>query len=112
MFSAWTNHFLPSFGGSQKIPRVVMSGSNLRNVNSQVDCPLICLIFGGSNLGVIEQKKRSPRKKRYIFVTKIDKVEQEIKQKLERSASKLDRPTSEMPGMHQPSAFSTKILLQ
>ena len=38
-------------------------------------------------------------------------MEQEIKEKLERSASKLDRPTPEMPGMHQPSAFSTKILV-
>ena len=33
-----------------------------------------------------------------------------MKEKLDRSASKLDRPTSEMPRMHQqPSAFSTKI---
>ena len=37
-------------------------------------------------------------------------MEQEIKEKLDRSASnKLDRPTSEMPGKHQPSAFSKKI---
>ena len=43
-------------------------------------------------------------------MTKIGQVEQEIKEKLDRSASnKLDRPTSEMPGKHQPSAFSTKI---
>ena len=43
---------------------------------------------------------------------KIDQVEQESKEKLNRSASnKLDRPTSEMPGMHQPSAFSTKIFV-
>ena len=45
-----------------------------------------------------------------MFGTKIDQAEQEIKEKLDRSASKLDRPTSEMPGMHQPSAFSTNIL--
>ena len=38
-------------------------------------------------------------------------MEQEIKEKLDRSVSKLDRPTSEKPGMHQPSAFSTNILL-
>ena len=38
-------------------------------------------------------------------------VEQEIKEKLDRSASKIDRPTPEMPGMHQPSAFSRKILV-
>ena len=48
-----------------------------------------------------------------VFVTKIDQdlVELEIKEKLDRSASKLDRPTSEMPGMHQPSAFSTKLFV-
>ena len=50
-----------------------------------------------------------PIKNRYTFATKIDKVEQEIKENLDRSASKLDRTTSEMPGMHQPSAFSTKV---
>ena len=53
-----------------------------------------------------------PIKKSIKFVTKIDQVEQEIKEKLDRSASKMDRPTSEMPGMHQPSAFSTKILVR
>ena len=70
------------------------------------------MVFGGSNLGVIG-KNSDPHKKNdiYIFVTKIDKVEQEIKEKLDRSASKLDRPTSEMPGMHQPSAFSRIILV-
>ena len=56
-------------------------------------------------------KKVIPIKNRYIFETKIDQVEQEIKEKLDRSASKLDHPSSEMPGMHQPSAFSTTILV-
>ena len=37
-----------------------------------------------------------PIQKSIYFVTKIDQVEQEIKEKLGRSASKLDRPTSEM----------------
>ena len=35
----------------------------------------------------------------YIYLTEIYQVEQEIKEKLDLSASnKLDRPTSEMPG--------------
>ena len=59
------------------------------------------------------EKKRDPHEKidtpEYMFVTKIDQVEQEIKEKLDRSASKLDRPTSEMPGLHQPSVFSKDI---
>ena len=41
----------------------------------------------------------------FIFVKKINQVEQKNKEKLDRSASykKLDRPTSEnMPGKHQP----------
>ena len=39
-------------------------------------------------------------------------MEQDIKEKLDRSASnKLECPTSEMPGKHQPSAFSTKIFV-
>ena len=38
-------------------------------------------------------------------------MEQEIKEKLDRSASKLDRPTAEMPGMHWMSAFSINILV-
>ena len=59
-----------------------------------------------------EKKKSDPHVKMNIYICKkIDQVEQEIVEKLDRSASnKLDRPTSEMPGMHQPSAFSTKIL--
>ena len=53
-----------------------------------------------------------PIKSRCIFVTKVDQVEQEFKEKLDCSASnKLDRPTSEMAGKHQPSAFSTKIFV-
>ena len=49
----------------------------------------------------------------YIFVTRIDQVEQQGKEKLDRSASnKLDRPTSEMPKeKHQPSALSTEIFV-
>ena len=43
------------------------------------------------------------------FSTKIDKVEQTKEKKLDRSASKLGRPTPEMAGMHQPSAFSRNI---
>ena len=51
-----------------------------------------------------------PPKKRNVFSTKIDLVEQEIREMLNRSArNKLDRPTSEMPGKHQPSAFGTEI---
>ena len=59
-----------------------------------------------------DEKKKDPHKKidiYIIFSTKIDKVDQEIKEKLDRSASKLDGPTPEMPGMHQPSAFSRKV---
>ena len=41
--------------------------------------------------------------------TKRIKAEQEAKEKLDRSASKLDHPTPEMPGMHQPSAYSKNI---
>ena len=52
-----------------------------------------------------------PIKKSKYICNKIDKVEQEIKVKLDRSASKLDRPTAEMAGLHQASAFSRKILL-
>ena len=40
--------------------------------------------------------------------TKTIKADQETKEKLDRSASS---PTPEMPGMHQPSAFSRKKLV-
>ena len=58
------------------------------------------------------KESNSPRKKRNIFVTIIVQVEHEIKEQLSRSAcNKLNRPTSEMPGKHQPSAFSTNIFI-
>ena len=42
----------------------------------------------------------------------MDQVVQKINEKLDLSASnKLDRPTSEMPGKHHPSAFSTMIFV-
>ena len=70
----------------------------------------ICFILVTKIDQAVEQKIKE--KLVCIFVTKIDQVEQEIKQKLDCSASnKLDRPTSEMPGKHQPSAFSTKIFI-
>ena len=43
--------------------------------------------------------------------TKTIKAEQETKEKLDRSANKLDRPTPKMPGMHQPSTLSRNKLV-
>ena len=62
--------------------------------------------------GCHRKKKVTSIKNRYVFVTEIDQVQQEIKEKRSRSASnKPHRPTSEMPGKHQPSASSPKIFV-